>query len=334
MALAGTTTIAMYAVVAAGLWLLARYAWANRPDPLALAATFLLATLLSGYLTYRFGTGRTLAGLDARELPRERALPVHRIVDALAAKMDVDRPRVFVARLGEPNALALGGTSPALVIDYSLFRLLSPPELEGVLAHELAHIEGRDALVQPLAHSGVHTLVGVVALALAPLAAVAGGVARCLALVRGAPDRWHRTLPGRLRIGVAQTLTLLLIGLTLLLRAYSRRREHADDDRAVAVTGRPLAMASALRKIDRASRSPFPFAPLTRRDDGDNPLVELLSTHTPVDDRIDRLRRRAEHVRDAVGPQGRLRDRSKAALRPVRPDRGGAGWTNAPIEER
>ncbi|QZP37680.1 M48 family metallopeptidase [Halobaculum magnesiiphilum] len=335
MVVAGAATIAVYAVVAGALWLLVRFVWANRPDPLTLAAAFLVATLASGYLTYRFGTGRTLAGLDAREVPRERAPTVHRIVDALAGGMDVARPRVFVARLGEPNALALGGPTPALVIDYSLFRLLSATELEGVLAHELAHIEGRDGLVQTLGHSVVHTAVGLVALALVPVAAVAGGFARGVALVRGAPDRWHRTLPGRLHVGLKRTLTLLLIALTLLLRAYSRRREHAADDRAVEVTGRPLALASALRRIDSASRSPFPFAPLYRRgrDGEEQPLVRLLSTHPPMDERIERLRRRAERE----GVLGRSPDRGVDGLRPIRPirpDRAGDGWTRVPIEKR
>lgn len=334
MVVAGAATIAVYAAVAGAVWLLARFVWANRPDPIALAATFLVATLVSGYLTYRFGTGRTLAGLDARELPRERAPAVHGIVNALAGEMDVARPRVFVARLGEPNALALDGSAPALVIDYSLFRLLSAAELEGVLAHELAHIEGRDGLVQTLAHSVVHTAVGLVALALAPVAAVAGGFGRGIALVRGAPGRWHRTLPGRLHVGLARMLTLLLIALTLLLRAYSRRREHAADDRAVEVTGRPLALASALHAIDRASRSPFPFAPLYHRggDREEHPLVRLLSTHPPMDERVDRLRRRAE--REGVPDDPREGVGAGDDVRPLRPNRSDDGWTRVPIEER
>jgi len=341
MAAAGVATIAFYTVAAYLVVLLARFVWTNRPDMATLAWVFLAAMLVSGYLTYRFGTGRTLTGLDARELPRERAPTAHRIVDALTAEMGVARPRVYVARLGEPNALSLGGRSSALVVDYSLFRLLSAAELEGVLAHEFAHIEGRDSLVQTFGHSVVHTVVGVVALALAPLAFVAGGFARGLALVRGDPERWHRTVPGRLQVGLTQVLTLLLIGLTVFLRAYSRRREHAADDRAVEVTGRPLALARALRKIDRSRESTFPFAPLYRRQRVErHPISRLLSTHPPMEERIDRLRRRAASAGHSAGRTGGLggggsrRGESRDGLHPGRPNRGDDGWTRIPIGER
>lgn len=359
MAVAGLFTLAFYAVTAYGLYLVAEFVWANRPDLFTIIWIFLAATLASGYLTYRFGTGRTLRGLDARELPRSRAPIVHELVDSLASSMDVDRPRVYVARLGEPNALALAGKTPALVVDFSLFRLLDAAELEGVLAHEFAHVEGRDGLFQVLGYSLVQTVVGLVALAFAPAAVLAGGFARGLALVRGRPEGWHRTVPGKIRIAISQVLTLLLVAMTVFLRTYSRRREHAADDRAVEVTGRPLALARALKKIDGASSSPFPFAPLYRRENGDeHPLARLLSTHPPVADRIERLRDRAEATdssgRDSTdahrgrtgGDQRRGRTRrsgrtartgptarSENDVRPGHPNRGDDGWTRIPIEE-
>ncbi|MFC6785305.1 M48 family metallopeptidase [Halobaculum halobium] len=344
MAVAGAATLGFYGVAAAVFWRLGQFVWANRPSVFTLAWTFLLATLISGYLTYRFGTGRTLAGLDARELPRERARGVHRVVDDLAAAMNVSRPGVYVARLGEPNALALGGRPPALVVDYSLFRALDAAELRAVLAHELAHIEGRDGLVQTLAHSAVHTAVGVVALALAPLTFLAGGFARGVALARGSPGQWHRTVPGQLHVGLAQVLTLLLVGLTLFLRAYSRRREHAADDRAVEVTGDPLALARALEQIERASRSRIPFAPLYSRREHEHPLARLLATHPPMDERVDRLRRRGAESRAGARGVPRVDNRGgespgspsagDGGLRPGRPNRGDDGWTRISIEER
>ncbi len=334
MAVAGLFTLGFYTIAAYVVTGAVRFLWANRPDPATVAAVFLAATLLSGYLTYRLGTGRALAGVDARELPRAAAPALHRIVDDLAAAMDLERPRVYVARLGEPNALAIGGHDPALVVDYTLLRLLTAAELQGVLAHEFAHIEGRDGLVQTLGHSLVQTVVGAVALAVTPVAFLAGGFARGLALLRGAPHRWHRTFPGRVRIGLEQVLTLLLFGLTLFLRAYSRHREHAADDRAVAVTGRPLALASALGKIDDAGDRTFPFAPLYRGSEfEESALGRLLSTHPPMDERIGRLRARAEDAsrgddgdRDGVTPPGRVRA--------VRPNREDDGWTRIRIEER
>ena len=299
MAAVGVITLATYTVVAYLLYAAVQFVWINRPDPVTFGVLLLAATAVSGYLTYRFGTERALVGLDARPLPRERTPGIYRIRDRLAETMGIPAPALYVARLGEPNALALGGDRPALVLDYTLFGLLDPAEMEGVLAHELAHVEGHDGLTQTLAYSLVQTVVGSVALVLTPLAFVAGGFARGLALVGGRPDAWYRTAPGRLRTGLLQGITLLLVGLTAFVRAYSRSREHAADDRAVEVTGRPLALARALRKIDGASGG-VPLPPLYRlphaEREREHPLVRLLSTHPPMDERIDRLRARASDV--------------------------------------
>lgn len=313
MGAVGALTIAAYSAAAYLLYVGVRVVWANRPDPVTFAVALLVATAISGFLTYRFGTARALAGLDARELPRDLAPTVYRIRDGLADAMEVPTPSLYVARLGEPNALALGGSRPALVLDYTLFGLLDPAELEGVLAHELAHVEGNDNLTQTLAYSLVQTVVGAAALVLAPLAFVAGGLARGVALLDGAPGAWHRTAPGRFRTALAQGITLLLVGGTALVRAYSRRREHAADDRAVEVTGRPLALARALAKIDRAAGGAVPLPPQYRRREGgsEHPLVRLLSTHPPMDERIERLRTRA----------GETGDRDSR-------------WTRIPIEHR
>ncbi|WP_277553213.1 M48 family metallopeptidase [Halobaculum limi] len=339
MALAGAFTIGFYLLATYGVTVVARFLWENRPGLLTLVSMFLIGTLASGYLTYRFGTGRTLVGLDARELPRSHAPEVYDILDSLTARMSLDRPRVFVARLDEPNAFAMGGPHPALVIDYSLFGVLTTEQLEGVLAHELAHIEGRDGLAQTLGYSVVQTVVGLVSIALSPVSFLSGGFARGLALVDGRPGMWHRTLPGRVHVSISQALTLLLLSLTLLLRAYSRRREHAADDRAVEVTGSPLALASALRRLDRASERSVPFAPVYQSDGGsDSRLAQWLSTHPPMDDRIERLQRRAASTESSGADSGSEPDGDTAggvspAPRPGRPDRDGDGWTQIPLTD-
>ncbi|QLG62932.1 M48 family metallopeptidase [Halorarum salinum] len=289
MAVVGLATLGFYAVAALLVYLGARALWANRPDPVAFAVLLAAAALASGLLTYRLGPRNALEGLDARELPPNRAPAVYRIRDRLAGATNVPPPRVYVARLGEPNALTLGGRTPALVVDYSLFSLLAADEFEAVLAHEFAHLEVGDGLFQTLAYSVVHSLVGVVALALAPLGFVLRGFGVGIALVGGRPGDWRATPPGRLRTALERALTLLLVGLTALVRAHSRRREHAADDRAAAVTGNPLALARALRKIDRSTGFRFPFAPLSPRRRESGPVGRLLSTHPSVDERIERL---------------------------------------------
>ncbi|QLG26426.1 M48 family metalloprotease [Halorarum halophilum] len=310
MAVVGVLTLAFYVATAYLLTVALRLLWANRPDPVAFVALLVVTGLLSGYLTYRFGTGNALAGLDARELPPHRAPGVYRIRDDLADAMNCPAPSVYVARLGEPNALVLGGRTPATVVDYSLFTLLEPDEFEAVLAHEFAHLEAGHGLAQTLAYSGVRTLVGVVSLALVPLSFVLRGFAAGLALLRGRPSDWQRTTPGRLHVALAQSLTLLLLAMTVFVRAYSRRQEHAADDRAVEVTGRPLALARALRKIERSSEFRFPFEWLSAPPEEEHPLSRLLSTHPSLDERIERLREKAtqaDHGSDDGGNWTRIR---------------------------
>ncbi len=135
-----------------------------------------------------------------------------------------------------------------------------------------------------------------------PLVILAGGIARALALVRGRPDRWTESLLGRVQHSALGVVGLLTVALTLLVLAYSRRREWAADDRAAAVTGNPLALARALRKIERASTPDLGLlTPLYVHGEDDNALSRLLSTHPPMDERIDRLVERAE--RDGVPMQ-------------------------------
>jgi heat shock protein HtpX len=290
MFLVGLALFALYLGLAALGYLLAVSLWAQRP-PLVQVVLFLgLFTLLSGYLSYRFGTSRLLADLGASDLPREYAPGVHARLDRLSETMDVDRPRLLVGTLGGPNALAVETRGGAVVLDQSLFRLLDAAELEGILAHELAHLESNDSLVQTLAYSLLRTLVGLVVLLVAPVTFLLAGFARAVAWMAGRPLEWSRSGLGTVRTRIAQALVLVLVSLTLLVRAHSRHREYAADERAVEVTGDPLALARALRRIQRASEPAHGLlSPLSVHGDEDGSLTRLLSTHPPIDDRIERL---------------------------------------------
>lgn len=198
-----------------------------------------------------------------------------------------------VTRLGVPNAFALGGVrSGVLVFDTSLFRILSPAEREAILAHELAHLETYDAFVQTLAYSALRTIVGLLLIPLIPLLLFVVGLARGWAWIRGRPESWSRNPVLIVYYWASLAVTLLAVGLTLVVRAHSRRREFAADDRAVEVTGKPLALARALRKIERASgreRERGLLSTLYVQNDEEGVLSRLLSTHPPIDDRIERL---------------------------------------------
>ncbi|MFB6093299.1 MAG: M48 family metallopeptidase [Haloquadratum sp.] len=270
--------------------------WRLRLDPLAALLGALAGALLAAYLGLRLGARRVLEQLDARELSEARAPAVYDLLDDLCASMAVARPRLLVARLDAPNAFALAtGGRNAVVIDASLFRLLDASEFEALLAHELAHLERRDTLVRTAALGLSQFVVVVLEILFSPLVFLATGTALTVAWARGAPGTWTETIPGRLRNRIELGVALVGVAVTLLLRAHARRREFAADERAAAVTGRPLALARALRTLDRASTPAFgSISPVWTHgeveSESERRLREYLSTHPPIDARVERLR--------------------------------------------
>lgn len=294
MAVVGLSSLLVYLGAAYLGYVLLRPVWNSRPSPATVVVVVTGTAVVFGVVSYFGATARLKRSLDAVELPRARAPDVYRRLDALVKEMDVRTPTLLLADLPVPNAFAIGGGAGAIVVDRRLFRLLSSAEFEALLAHELAHLETRDALVQTVAYSLVQTLVGLVGLVLFPVVVLTGGLARSLALVRGDPSSWSRSLLGRTQRHALQLVALLGFAVTLLVLGYSRRRELAADDRAVEVTGNPIALARALRRIERASKPDFgPLTPLYVLGETDSDWSKLLSTHPPMDERIDRLRDRA-----------------------------------------
>lgn len=293
MAAVGVTLLTFYASAAYLAYLLLRWAWLDRPDLTTMLTIVSGLIILFGYLSYRFGTARLIGALDATEVPRARAPGVYNRVERLAARADVAMPRLLVAQMEVPNALAVGSpSSGAVVLDRVLFRLLNADELEAIIAHEVAHLESHDGLVQTVAYSAVQMVVGLVMLASLPALLLLTGVARGLALMRGRPLAVGPV--GRLHRWLGHTIAVVLVVLTLLVRAHSHRREFAADDRAVELTGKPLALARALQKIERASTPRGLLAPLYVHVDEEGPLTRMLSTYPPMDERVERLRHQAQ----------------------------------------
>lgn len=264
-----------------------------RPDPLTTVLTVLTAAVIFGYLSYLFGTARVLATLEAFELPPEQTPRVYHQLEQLSTTMDISQPRVYVGLLGGPNALSLGGPNSGIVVfDQSLFQLLSFDEFIGVLAHELAHLENHDSLIQTIAHSFIQLLITLAFILLLPVSLLLMGIAIAHAWIKGHPPIWSRTIFGRVRTAIGQVVILIFVALTLILFAHSRRREFSADDRAATVTGNPLALARALWKIERATTSDWRvLSPLYIRGDEQGLLIRLLSTHPKMDERIERLRK-------------------------------------------
>jgi heat shock protein HtpX len=297
MVVVGVTLFALYAVLAGALYLLLDgfVRGLTRVDVAFTLGLVVVFTLAFGVSSYRFATERLLAGLDARELSPEEAPELRRRVRSLAAELDIDPPAVAVARMTMPNALAVGGGRGTVVLDRRLLGLLGGPELEAIVAHELSHLESRDGLVQTLAYSLVRTLVGLVVLVLAPVALLLRGFSRALAWVRGEPRR-SAGVGERLYGLAARAVIGTLFVLTLAVRAHSRRREFRADERAAELTGRPVALARALRKIERASRpaSGLLATLYVHAEEDEDPVTRLLATHPPMDERVARLVAMAE----------------------------------------
>lgn len=292
LVLVGAAVFAVYAAGAAGTFLVLSWLLADPPGLVAIVAVAAGLTVLAGYLSYRFGTARLLAGIEGRELPRGRAPDLYRRLDALCDGMDVSPPPILVADLGVPNALSLGGPRGGVVVlDRSLLSLLTVDELEGILAHELAHIERYDTFVRTLAVSLVRTLAGLVSVLVLPLVLLLHGIDRGTAWASGRPRERRLGLAGDLRRGVELLVGALLSVVTLVVLAHARRREFAADERAAAVTGNPVALARGLAKIHRAANPDWRLRSLLyitgdREAEG---VGRLLSTHPPIEDRIDRL---------------------------------------------
>jgi len=293
LAALGLGSLVAYLLLAIISYQLLLAVWSQRPPLGVVVATVVGTAVLFGLLSYWAGTTQLKRSLDSVVLPRSRAPEVYQRLDGLTDRMRAGEPALLVGHLPMPNALAVGGRNSAIVIDRRLFVLLSIDEMEALLAHELAHFERRDALVQTLAYSMTESLVGVVGVLLFPVVVLTGGIARAVALLRGDPQSWSRSWFARTQRGALGLVALVGFAVTLVVLSYSRRREWAADDRAATVTGKPLALARALRKIERASTPGMgPLTPLYVHGE-ENPLSRLLSTHPPMDARVNRLRQRA-----------------------------------------
>ncbi|MFH5801411.1 M48 family metallopeptidase [Haladaptatus sp. CMAA 1911] len=253
------------------------------------------SALVFGYVSYRMSTKRLLERLDVTPLSEIRAPGMQASIDRLTRRMGIERPDVFIARLGQPNAFALG--SRTLVVDSSLVRLLAPAELEGVLAHELAHLEGYDGLFQTLAMILLRMVATFVLVFVLPAMVVVSLCCRGLSLIAGRPVQGPTSVGYGMRRGLVRVVVGLFVAPTLVLQAYSRRREYAADRRAVSVLDEPLAFARALEKIQRANepRGLFSWLFPTRGQRRDRtPLERAFASHPPTDERVTRVREAAK----------------------------------------
>jgi len=238
--------------------------------------------LLMNFGAYWFSDRIVLAMYKAREVSEAEAPELVAMVRGLAQRARLPMPRVYVIPTPSPNAFATG-RSPrhaAVAVTEGILGLMDREELEGVLAHELAHVRNRDTLISTIAA----TLAGVIMML--------ANMARWAAFFGGGRDEEDR---GGV-VGLVVMAVLAPFAALLIQMAISRAREYLADATAAQVTKKPGALASALERLQQASqRLPLQANPATAHLFIVNPLsgrsfLSLFSTHPPIEERVARLR--------------------------------------------
>jgi heat shock protein HtpX len=244
---------------------------------------FVIAAIMN-FVSYWFSDKIVLALYRAQPVDQSKAPELYSVVQGLAQRMHMPMPRLFMIPTDAPNAFATGRNPEhaAVAVTEGIMRLLNREELEGVLAHELSHVSNRDILISSVAA----TLAGAIMMIarIAQFSMWFGGGSR--------DDNRGGNPLGLLLMAILAPIAAMLIQL-----AISRSREYAADETGARVIGHGAGLASALEKLQSASkRMPLKADPATAhlfivKPFTGSTLLELFSTHPPLDKRIERLRR-------------------------------------------
>ena len=229
--------------------------------------------------TYFFSDRMVLAATGARLVTEQEAPELYAVVRSLAAKANVPMPRVAIIPQDSPNAFATGRDPQHAVVAATegILKILDRDELEAVLGHELGHVTNRDILLGAIAA----TLAG----ALTSLAQ--------MAMWTGGGRRDDREGGGGGLVGILAIL-FAPVAAAIVQAMISRQAEFRADASGAALSGHPLELASALRKLEAVSqRLPMDGSPATAHLFIVNPfaggLARLFSTHPPTEERVARL---------------------------------------------
>jgi len=249
----------------------------------AVVALVLAAVL--NLFSYWFSDKMVLAATRAQPISREGAPRLYAIVERLCGRSGLPMPRLYLLPEAAPNAFATGRNPQhaAVAVTQGILQLLDDEEMEGVLAHELAHVKNRDILISSVAA----TLAGAVMLIanMVRWAAIFGGMG-------GRDDERNGGL-----LGLLVTAILAPFAAVLIQMAVSRSREYQADASGATLAGHPYGLARALEKLEQYSRRvPMTVAGgvmtshlfIVRPFSGAG-VKNLLSTHPPMAERIRRL---------------------------------------------
>src|ERR1700751_271191 len=235
-------------------------------------------------VSYFYSDKIALAMYRAQPVTREQLPRAYEAVERLTQKIGIPMPKIYVIPTESPNAFATGRnpSHASVAVTHGILELLNDEELEGVLAHELGHVNNRDVLISSVAATiaGAITMIA----SMGRWAMIFGGM--------GGRDREDRGGGG---LAALFMLIVAPIAASLIQLAVSRSREYQADATGAHFTGNPYALASALQKLDAYSRRvPMQASPSTAHLFIIQPLLgmnfgRLFSTHPPIAKRIERL---------------------------------------------
>jgi len=285
--LRGRMFFTMFLLAALYIAFLGVLLWTNQS--FVLIVGFMSVFLIAQFF---FSDKLALRSMGAREVSEEEYPELHRMVGRLSQQADLPKPTVAVADTQTPNAFATGRSqkSATVAVTTGLLKTLDQDELEGVMAHELAHVKNRDVAVMTIA-----SFLATIAMFILRWGFLFGG---------GGRDRQGGG--GGIIVAVVASLVVWIVSF-LLIRALSRYREYAADRGGAAITGKPAALASALMTIDnRMDRVPdedlreqsemnaFFIVPI-----GKGVIANLFRTHPTTERRVERLQQLAGEMESA-----------------------------------
>ena len=241
--------------------------------------------VVMNFVSYWFSHKIVLSMYKAQEVTESDAPRLFGMVQRLSTQAGLPTPKVYIIPDSSPNAFATGRNPANGVVAFTqgILDLLSEDELEGVTAHELAHIKNRDILTQTIAAT-IAGAMGMLA-SMAQWGAIFGGMGR-------SDDREGG---GGNIIGLLVMAIVAPIAAMFVQMAISRAREYAADATGAQISAKPLSLANALRKLHAGVvRRPMDANPATAHMFIINPfsgrsMKNLFSTHPPVEERIARL---------------------------------------------
>lgn len=257
------------------------------------ATVMLVVSFAMNFFSYWYSDSIVLKAYDARPVTPTQAPDLYRMVEGLAKNADLPMPRVYIIDSDVPNAFATG-RNPAngvVAVTTGIMRTLKYEELQGVVAHELAHIKNRDTLISTVVASiaGVISWIGT----MAQWAAIFGS---------GRSDEDEGGGLG----GMLFTIIIAPLAATLIQMGISRSREFEADEQGGSICRNPLALASALQKIEHYAKHAVmrQATPATSHMFIINPLsgtgrsiMNLFSTHPDTAQRVAKLQEQARRQR-------------------------------------